>query len=248
MAERVVTAAIVVIGDEVLSGRTKDVNINFLAKGLTEVGVRLLEARVISDDSETIQSVVGECREKYDYVLTTGGIGPTHDDITAQAIADHFGLPVVLDDDARARLVDRYGEKNLNEARLKMAHVPKGAALLENPVSAAPGFRVENVYVMAGVPMIVEAMFEGFKGELAGGDPVLSRTISSFVMEGDLAAGLGKVQEQFPALSLGSYPYFRNGKFGVSVVVRGTKMAELDDAVRSVGQLIRSLGGEPIKG
>ena len=199
-------------------------------------------------DSQTIQEIVGECRKKYDYVLTTGGIGPTHDDITAQAIADLVGLPLVLDPDARARLVDRYGEKDLNEARLKMAHVPQGARLIDNPVSAAPGFNVENIYVMAGVPMIVEAMFEGFKNELAGGDPVLSRTISSFVMEGDMAKGLGKVQQKFPALSLGSYPYFRNGQFGVSVVIRGTDEKVLQGAAKDVKGLIESLGGEPIEG
>jgi len=248
MNDRVVTAAVIVIGDEVLSGRTKDVNINFLAKGLTDVGVRLKEARVIADDSATIQAVVGACRETYDYVFTTGGIGPTHDDITAQAIADLFQLPLVLDSEAHRKLIERYGEDHLNEARLKMAHVPKGARLIDNPVSAAPGFRVENVFVMAGVPMIVEAMFESFKGELVGGEPVLSRTVSSFVMEGDLAAGLGAVQERHPNLSLGSYPYYRGGKFGVSVVVRGTRLSEVDGAVEAVNQLVRDLGGEPIDG
>jgi len=248
MGDRVVTAAVIVIGDEVLSGRTKDVNINFLAKGLTDIGVRLKEARVIADDSVTIQEVVGACRKAYDYVFTTGGIGPTHDDITAQAIADLIGLPLVLDAEAHRRLIDRYGEDHLNEARLKMAHVPQGARLIDNPVSAAPGFRVDNVFVMAGVPMIVEAMFESFKGELTGGDPVLSRTISSFVMEGELAAGLGAIQERYPTLSLGSYPYYRGGKFGVSVVVRGTSPNEVEGAVDVVNQLIRELGGEPIEG
>ena len=248
MSERVVTAAVIVIGDEVLSGRTKDVNINFLAKGLSQIGVRLREARVIPDDNAAIQSVVDECRKRHDYVFTTGGIGPTHDDITAQAIADLFELPLVLDPEARRRLVDRYGEGHLNEARLKMAHVPQGAMLIDNPVSAAPGFRVENVFVMAGVPMIVEAMFEGVKGELNGGDPVLSHTVSSFVMEGDLAAGLGSVQQRFPNLSFGSYPYYRGGKFGVSIVVRSTKQNELDEAVEAVRQLIQGLGGDPIDG
>ena len=248
MTEKIVTAAVVVIGDEVLSGRTKDVNINFLAKGLTEAGVRLCEARIFSDDRKTIQAVVGEYSKKYDYVFTTGGIGPTHDDITTQAIADLFGLPVVLDEEARRRLVDRYGEKDLNAARLKMAHVPQGAHLIDNPVSAAPGFRVENVFVLAGVPMIVEAMFGGIVGDLAGGAPVLSKTISSFVLEGDLAAGLGDVQQSFPTLSLGSYPYFRGGKFGVSIVVRGTKVDEVEGASEAVKQLVRMLGGEPVEG
>src|SRR5215468_7881520 len=166
VGDKIVTAAVLIIGNEILSGRTKDVNLGYIAENLTRLGIRLREARVVADIEEEIIAAVNACRARYDYVFTTGGIGPTHDDITADSVARAFGLPLVLDPRAKAILERHYPPGGLNEARLRMAHVPEGAALIENPVSSAPGFRIANVYVMAGVPSVMRAMFDGLKGSL----------------------------------------------------------------------------------
>jgi molybdenum cofactor synthesis domain-containing protein len=241
------TACLLIIGNEILSGRTKDANLPYIAQSLNGVGVRLREARVIPDVPETIIAAVNEVRATFTYVFTTGGIGPTHDDITSECVARAFGVPLVLHPEAHRRLLAWYKPGELNEARLRMAHVPEGASLIDNPVSRAPGFRIGNVFVMAGVPEIMRAMFDGVKHTLEGGRPLLSRAVNSNIAEGLLAQGLGAIQARFPALEIGSYPYFRRGAAGTSLVVRGTEPGPLAKAVEEVMTLVRSLGGEPFE-
>jgi molybdenum cofactor synthesis domain-containing protein len=245
---KVVTAAVLVIGNEILSGRTKDANLNYIATGLTEIGVRLMEARVVPDIEARIVAAVNELRGSYDQVFTTGGIGPTHDDITAACVAKAFGVELIKHPKAAAMLLRHYGEANATEARMRMAHVPDGAELIDNPVSIAPGFRIGNVYVMAGVPAICQAMFDGIKGGLAHGDKVLAATVSAYVGEGAIAKDLGALQQRYPALDIGSYPFFRQGKFGASFVIRGTDAAAVGAAATELRAIIRSLGAEPIEG
>jgi len=246
-AKETVTACVLIIGNEILSGRTQDVNLNFLAKGLNEAGVRLREARVIPDVAEAIVAALNELRAKYDYVFTTGGIGPTHDDITSECVARAFGVPLVLHAEAKRILEARYRERGieLNEARLRMAHVPEGAILVENSVSGAPGFRIGNVFVMAGVPQIMQAMFESVRGSLKGGRPVLARTLSCGLAEGQLAKGLGEIQNRHGDVDIGSYPWYRRGAYGVSLVMRSPDTQRLAAATDEVATLIRSLGGTP---
>jgi molybdenum cofactor synthesis domain-containing protein len=252
-ASHAVTACLVIIGNEILSGRTQDANLAFLAKGLNDVGVRLREARVIPDVPETIIATINEVRAKFDYVFTTGGIGPTHDDITAECIARAFEVPLVLDPEAKRRLEVRYksmgGQMELNEARLRMAHVPQGAVLIDNPVSAAPGFQIGNVFVMAGVPMIAQAMFDGIKRRLVGGATIISRSVTCRLSEGALAQDLGAIQVDYPHIDIGSYPFWsRGGGFGVSLVLRGADPSDLSSAVEAVAAMVTRLGGEPIEG
>jgi len=245
---KIVTAAILVIGNEILSGRTKDANLHYLATGLTEIGVRLMEARVVPDIEGRIIDAVNALRAQYDHVFTTGGIGPTHDDITSESIAKAFGVKLIKHPKAVELLTKHYGEVNLTEARLRMAHVPEGAVLIDNPVSTAPGFRIGNVYVLAGVPAICQAMFDGLKGGLARGDPVHSKTISAHVGEGVIAHDLGELQKRFPNLDIGSYPFFRQGKFGASFVLRGTDEEAIGQAAAELRTIIRNLNAEPIEG
>ncbi len=252
-APKTVTACLLVIGNEILSGRTQDANLNYLAKGLNEVGVRLREARVIPDVPETIIATVNEVRAKFDYVFTTGGIGPTHDDITAECVARAFGLALVLDPEAKRRLEIRYrqmgGTIELNEARLRMAHVPEGATLIDNPVSAAPGFQIGNVFVMAGVPAIAQAMFDSVKHRLVGGAKMLARSVNCRLAEGTIAKDLTEIQARFPQIDIGSYPFWsRGGGFGVSLVLRGTDAQDLARATEEVAAMILRFGGEPIEG
>jgi molybdenum cofactor synthesis domain-containing protein len=245
---RIVTAAVLIIGNEILSGRTQDVNLAYLAKRLNELGVRLREARVVADVEAEIVAAVNACRARYDYVLTTGGIGPTHDDITAECVAKAFGVPLIRNPEAVARLERRYQPGMLNEARLRMANTPEGATLIDNPVSTAPGFQIGNVFVLAGIPSIMQAMFEGLKDRLVGGAPVLSRTVSAFVPEGTIAKGLGELQGRYADLDIGSYPYFRQGRYGASFVLRGTDPDRIDGAAAELRTLIASLGSEAIEG
>ncbi len=246
MADRSdVTACVVVIGNEILSGRTQDENINFLAKGLTEIGVRLREVRVVPDLHETIVATVNDCRQAFDYVITTGGIGPTHDDITSECIAEAFGVGMHRDPEVVALLGSYMKSGDLNEARLRMATFPDGAELIHNPVSAAPGYRIDNVFVLAGVPQIMRAMFDGSKHLLAGGAPMLSRAVSVMLPEGAIAEGLGELQARYPDVDVGSYPAMRRRRFGVSVVLRGTDADRLDAALADLKLLLVELGGEP---
>lgn len=245
---RIVTAAVLLIGNEILSGRTKDANLNYIATELTAIGVRLLEARVVPDVPEAIIKGVNELRAAHDYLFTTGGIGPTHDDITSECVARAFGLPLIKNPRAVKLLTNHYGEANLTEARLRMAHMPEGATLIDNPISTAPGFQIRNVFVLAGVPAICRAMFDGLKGRLRTGDKVLSVTVSAHVGEGVIAKGLGELQARYLQLEIGSYPFFRQGRFGASFVLRGTDEAALKSAAEELRALIRGLGGDPIEG
>lgn len=242
------SACILIIGNEILSGRTKDVNLGYLAERLTKLGIDVTEARVIADDTDIIADTVNTCREAHDYVFTTGGIGPTHDDITADSVAKAFGVKNVLNPRAVALLKSAYkDERALNEARLRMAHTPEGATLIDNPVSKAPGFQIGNVFVMAGVPRIMQAMFEGIVDRLVGGPPMLSRTLSVYLAEGDMAGPLAALQGRYDDVDMGSYPFYRARKFGCSIVLRSREQARLDTAAAELAALMRGLGGEPIE-
>lgn len=227
----VVTAAVIVIGNEILSGRTQDTNLAYLAKELGELGIRVREARVVPDDEVEVVAAVNAARARYTYVFTTGGIGPTHDDITAACVAKAFGLPLERHPEAERRLLAYYPPEKVNEARMKMAETPRGATLIDNPVSVAPGFRVENVHVLPGVPSIMRAMFEGLRGSLRGGAPVLSRTVTAYCPEGEVAAPLAAIQARHPDVEIGSYPFMRQDRFGTSLVLRSADRDGLDAAV-----------------
>ena len=227
------TAAMLVIGDEILSGRTLDSNTNYLAKELTEHGIDLREVRVVSDDATAIVSAVQALSNAFDHVFTSGGIGPTHDDITADCIAEAFGASIDVRDDARALLAAHYERQGseLNEARLRMARIPEGAALIDNPVSVAPGFILGNVHVMAGVPSVFKAMVATVVPTLTGGAPLLSQTLRVDRGEGDIAGPLGLLAKDYPELSLGSYPFQKDGKYGSNIVIRGQDNAQIEAAL-----------------
>ncbi|PKP84618.1 MAG: competence/damage-inducible protein A [Alphaproteobacteria bacterium HGW-Alphaproteobacteria-2] len=227
------TAAMLVIGDEILSGRTRDSNMHHLAKELTQAGITLAEARVVPDAHARIVAAVRALSGDYTHVFTSGGIGPTHDDITADAVADAFGTPIGVRADARALLVAHYAKTGteLNAARLRMARIPEGATLIENPISAAPGFSLHNVHVMAGVPAIFEAMVASVLPRLRGGPPVLSRNLRVEVPEGEVAEALGAAAAVFADVSMGSYPFIRAGRYGTNLVLRSPDAARLAEAV-----------------
>lgn len=227
------TAAMLVIGDEILSGRTRDANTHYLAGELTRHGITLKEVRIVSDDHAAIIAAVSQLADRYDDVFTSGGIGPTHDDITAEAIAAAFDRPLSVRDDARAVLQAHYDAsgQELNEARLRMARIPDGAELIDNPISAAPGFSIRNVHVMAGVPAIFQAMLASVLPTLTGGDPLLSQSLRIDRGEGEIAGPLADLAREFDDLSFGSYPFQRNGVFGANVVVRGTNAGRVDAAM-----------------
>jgi len=230
------TAAMLVIGDEILSGRTRDANMHHLAGQLTDAGIALKEVRVVSDDAAAITEAVRELSRGHDHLFTSGGIGPTHDDITADAVADAFDASIGIRDDARALLQAHYDRNGtaLNAARLRMARIPDGAALIDNPVSVAPGFTIRNVHVMAGVPSVFRAMVASVLPRLTGGPPMLSRSIRVDRPEGDIAGPLGELAQAFPDLSFGSYPFSQDGRFGSNVVVRGQDPTRLEAAARAV--------------
>ncbi|MEX0317976.1 MAG: competence/damage-inducible protein A [Ruegeria sp.] len=227
------TAAMLVIGDEILSGRTRDANMHFLAGELTKHGIDLKEVRIVSDEAEAIEAAVSALSAAYTHVFTSGGIGPTHDDITADCIARAFGAHLDVRDDARALLEAHYDKTGLelNAARLRMARVPEGATLIENPVSTAPGFTLRNVHVMAGVPNIFQAMVASVLPTLTGGAPLLSQTLRVNRGEGDIAAMLSALASDFDDLSIGCYPFQVNGAYGANVVIRGTEGARVDAAM-----------------
>ena len=246
-AKTPVTAALVVIGNEVLSGRTQDANIQFLAERLNALGIRLAEARVIADSEAVIVAAVNELRARHDYLFTTGGIGPTHDDITSASVAKAFGRPLVRNPEAEAILRAHYRPEDITEARLKMAEMPEDAVLIENPVSRAPGFQVENVFVLPGVPTIMQAMFGGLENRLVGGDPVISRAITVFIPEGEMAAPLGELQAAHQATEIGSYPFVRHGKIGTCLVIRATDAGLVERVADELRRIIRDRGGEPME-
>ena len=238
----IVTAAILVIGDEILSGRTKDKNIGYMADHFTAIGIHLKEARIVADEQEEIINAINILREKYDYVFTTGGIGPTHDDITADCIAEAFGLPIDIDPRALKLLHERYEPHELTEPRLRMARIPQGADLIENSVSKAPGFMVENVIVMAGVPGIMQVMLDAVTPRLKTGRKMLSVAIKVYRPEGDVAPILSEMQDVYPEVPMGSYPFFEKEALGVNVVLRSINEEWLSQAERAVRSRLREQG------
>jgi molybdenum cofactor synthesis domain-containing protein len=248
--DRTWTAALVVIGDEILSGRTQDRNVAQLATWLNDQGVRLVEVRVVPDDMDRIGEAVNALRTRHDYLFTTGGIGPTHDDITVDAIAAALGVPVIVHPEARAILEAYYRGRpgGLTDARLRMARTPEGAELLDNRYSGAPGIRVGNIYILAGVPAIAASMIESLAGKLEGGRPVVSVTIGARAAESDVADLLRETEAAHPGVAIGSYPFFRDGGHGANFVIR----SEDGDLARATGQelaqRLRAASYEPVDG
>ena len=236
------TAAVLIIGNEILSGKTQDANLQFLGVELAKLGIRLEEARVVRDVPAAIVEAVNACRAKYTYVFTTGGIGPTHDDITAECIALAFGVELVVDPGAVERLTR--GGRELNEARLRMARVPKGAELVENPVSIAPGFRMDNVFVLAGIPSVARAMFGAAVPALKQGAPIASGSVDVHLRESDFATALEAIQRKHPAVEIGSYPFNRDGRYGATLVVRGTDQELIGHVLDELVAAMTALGGE----
>ncbi|WP_299444033.1 molybdopterin-binding protein [uncultured Rhodospira sp.] len=237
------TAALIVIGNEILSGRTQDANVTFIAGRLSAMGIPLREVRVVPDEAAAIVEAVNTLRARATYVFTTGGIGPTHDDITAASIAAAFGRPLVRHPEAEALMREAYGS-DITEVRLRMASMPEGAALIDNPASGAPGFRVENVFVLAGVPSIMRAMFESLAPDLTGGPPILSRAVTATVRESEVAEALAAIQARWPAVDLGSYPWARGGQIGTTLVARGTDAAVLEAVVTDLVAMIDGRGAD----
>jgi len=219
-------AALIIIGNEILSGRTQDKNLSYLANWLNEIGIQLSEVRVIRDEEEVIIETVNYLRKTYDYVFTTGGIGPTHDDITSLSIAKAFDVDLEINDKALSILKEYYKDSELTDARMKMTMIPKGAELVDNPVSKAPGFKMENVFVMAGIPSIMQGMLEGARMHLKGGDVIKSDSIDVFTPESNVAEELSKLQDKYTDVEIGSYPFTKENRFGTSLVLR-SKDAQL---------------------
>jgi molybdenum cofactor synthesis domain-containing protein len=243
--ERIWTAALLVIGDEILSGRTQDRNIAQVAAWLNLQGIRLAEVRVVPDRLERIGEAVNALRSANDYLFTTGGIGPTHDDITVEAIAAALGVAVVIHPKARAILEAYYASRGgLTEARLRMARVPEGAELIENPMSGAPGIRVGNIFILAGVPHIATVMLEALSGKLEGGRPLLSRTLGCWVAESEVADLLGEVERAHDQCQIGSYPFFREGRVGANFVVRSPDAEALEACVADLARRLAADGRE----
>ena len=244
-AVKPVTACLIIIGNEILSGRTVDANLPYIAQKLGEIGIRMAEVRVVADDEAAIVEAVNACRARHSYVFTTGGIGPTHDDITAASVAKAFARRYARHPEAERRLLAYYPPERVNAARMKMADMPEGAELIDNPISVAPGFRVANVHVLPGVPKIMQAMLEGLLPQLQGGAKVLSRAITVYAPEGDVAnAGLGDIQAKFPAVEVGSYPFFRPEGPGTTIVFRGTDQKPIDEAANDLFSLAARIGAQ----
>lgn len=242
-SEKIWTAGLVIIGDEILSGRTHDKNIAQVASWLQVQGIRLSEVRVVPDDEDRIVEAVNALRERYDYLFTTGGIGPTHDDITVDAVAKALGVPVVIHPEARAILERYYADKGgLNEGRLRMARVPEGAELIPNLMSGAPGIRRGNVILMAGVPHITAGMLDALTGKLEGGAPLLSKTVGGFIPESEVAVLLREIEKAHENCQIGSYPFFRDGKVGSNFVVRSTDPDALQSCFDSLCQGLAEAG------
>jgi molybdenum cofactor synthesis domain-containing protein len=244
------TAALVVIGDEILSGRTQDKNVAQLATWLNDHGIRLAEVRIVPDDLARIGETVNALRASHDYLFTTGGIGPTHDDITVDAIAAAFGVPVIVHPEARAILEQYYRDRpgGLNPARLRMARTPDGAELLPNPYSGAPGIKMENVYILAGVPNIAASMLEALAGKLAGGRPVVSVTVGARAAESDVADLLRETEAAHPGVAIGSYPFFKDGGYGSNFVIRSEDGKLAKSCGGALSERLRDAGYEPVEG
>ncbi len=241
--EKIWTAALLVIGDEILSGRTQDKNIAQVASWLNVQGIRLAEVRVVADDTAAIVEAVNALRARNDYLFTTGGIGPTHDDITVDAIAQALGVPAIVHPKARAILEDYYRDRGgTNPARLRMARVPEGADLIENAASGAPGIRIGNIYILAGIPRVAAMMLDALTGTIEGGRPVLSRTLGCWVPESEVAELLRETEAAHPGCQIGSYPFFREGRGGANFVIRATDEAALDDCLADLGRRLEAAG------
>lgn len=239
-----VTAAVLIIGNEILSGRTQDTNLAHLAKTLNGYGIQVREARVVPDVEAEIVAAINALRVRYDYLFTTGGIGPTHDDITADCVAKAFGVELEIHPQIAELIQRRPSPPEVMASRMRMARVPRGGGLIHNPLGP-PGFYIDNVYVMAGIPRIMQQMIASLDGKLKRGVVVQSRSVTAFVSEGQIAKGLGAVQDRFAQVDVGSYPFQRQERFGTTLVMRGSDAAELDAALADVVALIRSLGAEP---
>jgi molybdenum cofactor synthesis domain-containing protein len=251
-ASRIWTAALVVIGDEILSGRTQDKNVGQVATWLNDQGIRLAEVRIVPDDQQRIVEAVNALRPVHDYLFTTGGIGPTHDDITVDAIAAAFGVPVIVHPEARKILEDYYrnrpGGMQLTEARLRMARTPEGAELLRNPSSGAPGVKIGNVYILAGVPHIAASMLEALTGTLEGGRPVVSVTVGARAPESDVADLLRETEVAYPGVAIGSYPFFKDGGYGANFVIRSDDAELVRECGEALAAGLRDAGYEPVDG
>jgi molybdenum cofactor synthesis domain-containing protein len=237
------TAGIVIIGDEILSGRTTDTNFNTIAVFLGELGIAVREGRTVADSAPAIIEAVNTLRARYDYIFTTGGIGPTHDDITAEAVAQAFGVPLEFNAEAMALLGQHYSPDRFNDARKRMARAPVGATLVDNPISVAPGFMIGNVIVMAGIPAVVEGMLQSVRPRLVGGPKMLSSVVTVLAPEGDIAGPLGDIQSRHAGVMIGSYPSFAEGKPRVRIVLRTTDEAALSAATHDVEAIARAMPG-----
>jgi molybdenum cofactor synthesis domain-containing protein len=245
MNDPIVTACVLIIGNEILSGRTQDTNLQHLARTLNEWGIRVTHARVIPDVAETIVGTLHEVRQNYDYVFTTGGIGPTHDDITAECVAAAFGAPLVEHPEIAARIRTREAPPHIMAARLRMARVPKGSGLIENATGGPQGFFIENVFVMAGIPIVMQNMLSTLVGKLKTGKPVRSRSVTVYLGESTIAAPLTAIQNRYLHIDLGSYPFTRDNRFGTTLVMRGTDYVGLDRMLSEVQAMIVALGAVP---
>ncbi len=241
------TAGVIIIGNEILSGRTQDLNISYIGKNLEKLGIILAEVIVIPDIESTIIDRVKSYSENYDYVFTTGGIGPTHDDITTASIAKAFDLKLFRDPEAVACMERYYDPGTLTEARLKMADIPEGASLIDNPVSGAPAFQIKNVFVLAGVPSIMQAMFDALIDRLVSGPPILSASVCTNLTESKLAEGMSRIQNDCEKVSIGSYPYFKRGKLGVNIVLRSIDKTLLLKQTELIEILINDIGGKVLE-
>lgn len=245
MTQTTVTACVLIIGNEILSGRTQDVNLNHIAKTLGAWGIQVREARVIPDVTKTIVDTLNETRRRFDYVFTTGGIGPTHDDITAECVAEAFGVNLIIHSEIAERIARRPAPPDIMAARMRMARVPEGATLIDNLTGGPQGFRIENVFVMAGIPAVMQAMLGSLEGKLKGGAVVRSFSVTAYVGESQIAGPLTDIQNRHPSVDLGSYPFFRADRYGTSLVMRGTDPAELETVLAEVSAAIVAAGETP---
>ena len=239
-----VSAAVLIIGNEILSGRTQDTNLAYLAKKLNEYGIQIREARVVPDIEAEIIATVNALRAKFDYVFTTGGIGPTHDDITAECIAKAFEVPLVINEEIAEILHRRQAPPDIMAARMRMARIPQGGGLIRNP-NGPHGFYIGNVYVMAGIPSVMQAMLGSLDGQLRRGETIQSRSVTAYLPESHVAKRLGEIQDRYPQVDLGSYPFSRNDRYGTTLVMRGSVAADLEAMLGLVKQMIVQLGGTP---
>ena len=234
-----IIAGIIIIGNEILSGRTKDLNTSTLSKWLNSIGIKVVEARSIPDIENIIINTTNELRKKFDYVFTTGGIGPTHDDITSESVSKAFGIKYEIHKEAYKILEKYYGKDDFNEGRQRMSWMPSNANLILNPASGAPGFYVENVFCLPGVPSILESMLPNLNNKLVGGEPILSKTISVITLESEIAKPLKETQQKNNDVDIGSYPFFRKGKIGVSIVLRSRDQSKIDECNSQILELIK---------